>query len=272
MDDPIASFSKMKEAILKDSPRLTEHDAFQFSCGKNAPCFTQCCGDVNIALTPYDVLRMRSHLGMSSSEFLDRYTLIPFSKEQKFPVVLLRMQDNERKSCHFVGVEGCAIYENRPWACRMYPIGVASPGDATEQKFYFIIREDSCEGHGQGTTWTIASWMKAQGVRDYDALGEEFKEIALNPFFQRGGSLTPAQMDMLFMALYDLDRFRRFVFESSFLAKFSLTDTEIEAAKSDDVELLRLGFRWLKFCLFGEKALEIKEQVRRQKAKELAAR
>lgn len=268
MDDPISSLTQMKEAILKESPRLKESDSFQFACGKNSPCFTQCCGDVNIALTPYDVLRMRKHLGISSGEFLHRYTLVPFSKDQKFPVVLLKMQDNERKNCHFVGDEGCTIYEDRPWACRMYPVGVASPGAAEEEKFYFIIQEDLCAGHGQGKEWSIASWIEDQGVGEYDALGEEFKEITLHPFFQRGESLNPAQMDMLFMVLYDLDKFRRFVFESTFLKKFQLDPSETEAARSDDVELLRLGFRWLKFCLFGEKVLEIKEQVRQQKLKE----
>jgi Fe-S-cluster containining protein len=268
MDDPISSLSQMKEAILKESPRLKEDDSFQFACGKNSPCFTQCCGDVNIALTPYDVLRMRKHLGISSGEFLDRYAVIPFYKEQKFPVVLLKMQDNERKSCFFVGEEGCTIYEDRPWACRMYPIGVASPGAESEEKFYFIIREDLCEGHGQGTTWSIATWMQDQGVQEYDEAGEEFKEITLHPFFQQGEVLKPAQMDMLFMVLYDQDKFRRFVFQSSFLEKFDLDPAEIEAAKNDDVELLRLGFKWLRFCLFGEKVLKINEQVRQQKLKE----
>jgi len=270
MDDPISSLEQMKEAILKDAPRLTENDTFQFACGKNSPCFTQCCADVNIALTPYDVIRMRKYLGITSGEFLNRYTIVPFSKEQKFPFVLLKMRDNERKSCHFVGEEGCKIYADRPWACRMYPIGVASPAAEEEEKFYFIINEDPCEGHGQGTKWSIASWMKDQGVDEYDASGEEFKEITLNPLFQQGGTLKPAHMDMLFMVLYDQDKFRRFVFESSFLGKFNLTESEIEAARDDDVELLRLGFRWLKFCLFGEKVLEVKEEVRQQKLKETA--
>ena len=70
------------------------------------------------------------------------------------------------------------------------------------------------------------------------------------------------------MVFYDLDKFRRFVFESSFLEKFDLNQSQIETARRDDVELLRLGFRWLKFCIFGEKVLEINDQVRQQKLKE----
>lgn len=270
MDDPISSLKQMKEAILNKAPRLSEDDTFQFACGKNSPCFTECCGDVNIALTPYDVLRIRKRLGITSGEFLSRYTIVPFSKNQKFPFVLLKMRDNERKSCHFVGEEGCKIYADRPWACRMYPIGVASPSADEEEKFFFILDEDPCEGHGHGTTWSIATWMKDQAVDEYDVLGEEFKEITLNPLFQQGETLKPAQMDMLFMVLYDLDKFRRFVFESSFLEKFNLTETEIEKTRDDDVELLRLGFRWLKFCLFRENSLAVKEEVRQQKLEDAA--
>jgi len=239
--------------------------------GKNASCFTQCCGDVNIALTPYDVIRLKNRLQISSGEFISKYCLVPFSREQKFPVVLLKMQDNERKSCFFVSEEGCGVYEDRPWACRMYPVGVASPGNDDEERFYFILQEDPCEGHGTGPTWTISSWMEDQGVEEYDLLGEEFKAISLHPFFQQGGSLSLPQMDMLFMVLYDLDKFRRFVFESSFLEKFELDEAEKKAAKKDDLALLKLGYRWLRFSLFGEKVLEIKEAVRAKKMSEASS-
>ena len=50
---------KFKEAILKEYPRLSPESKFRFSCHKGLSCFTQCCGDVNIFLTPYDVLRLK---------------------------------------------------------------------------------------------------------------------------------------------------------------------------------------------------------------------
>ena len=33
----------------------------------------------------------------------------------------------------------------------------------------------------------------------------------------------------------------------------------IEKMKEDDVELLKFGFKWLRFSLFGEKTLELRE-------------
>lgn len=264
------SAESLKQAILNDFPRLTKEDSFKFRCGTGVPCFNACCADVNIALTPYDVLRMKNRLAISSSDFLDRYTVIPFSSEQQFPVVLLRMNDDERKSCQFVTRQGCSIYRDRPWACRMYPIGVASPADDDEEKFFFVMKEEVCQGHGNEKTWTVRSWMQDQGVTPYDELGEEFKEIALHEFFLKGHSLKPAQMEMLVMVLYDLDKFRRFVFESSFLKRFEVEDEIVRVIRDNDVELLRLGFRWLKFSLFGQKTMKIKEAAAREVVKSQA--
>ena len=61
------------------------------------------------------------------------------------------------------------------------------------------------------------------------------------------------------MVLYDLDKFRRFVFESSFLERFEVEDAIAEQIQDNDVELMRLGFRWLKFSLFGQKTMKIRE-------------
>jgi Fe-S-cluster containining protein len=265
------AIENLKRSILEDYPRMTEDDTFQFACGRNASCFTQCCADVNIALTPYDILRMKNRLGIDSGEFLDRYTIIPFSRSQNFPVVFLRMKKDARKACHFVTDEGCQVYSDRPWACRMYPVGQASPKHQDEERFFFILEEDPCEGHGSGPCWTVRSWMDDQGVAEYDSLGDEFKQITLHEFFQKGGTLSASQMDMLCMVLYDLDRFRRFVFDSSFLDKFKIGADLVRRAREDDVALLRLGFQWLRFCLFGEHSIEIQDAVKKTGARDLAS-
>lgn len=256
------SASQLPRKILEEAPRFKKSDSFQFQCRPGLGCFNQCCADVNIALTPYDVLRLRSSLKISSTEFLDRYTVIPFSVEQKFPVVLLRMRDDERKTCPFVREEGCSVYSDRPWACRMYPVGVASPAEETQEPFFFLIEEDPCDGHSSECRQSIEDWIEDQGANEYEQKGEDFKQISLHPFFWKGGQLEPSKMNMLVMVLYDLDKFRRFVFESSFLKKFSVDRKTAKAARSDDEALLRLGYRWLRFCLFGEDSIEIRRDVR----------
>jgi Fe-S-cluster containining protein len=118
------------EGILKDQARMTPDDQFTFHCGLNLDCFTECCRDVSIVLTPYDILRLKKALRLDSTEFLERHTLPLFGPQQKFPLTILRM-DPETKKCLFVAEQGCKVYADRPWACRMYPLGVAKPKNPT---------------------------------------------------------------------------------------------------------------------------------------------
>lgn len=248
--------------FLRGKRKVAAEDTFNFGCHSDLPCFNQCCADVNIILTPLDVLRLARRIGMGTTEFLETHAMVPITKDLQLPVVMLKMGSEPEKKCSFVGEAGCSVYEDRPWACRMYPVGVASPKEGSaESKFYFLMKEDVCQGHGKGKTWTVRSWMEDQGASEYDELGEAFKAVTLHDFFQRGGRLEPAKMDMFFMACYKTDAFRRFVFETSFLRKFDEDAAVVERARTDDVALLQIAFRWLRFCLFGEKTLAIKEHV-----------
>lgn len=258
------------ETIIRSSARLTLDDSFVFSCDRSVDCFTRCCGDVSIVLTPYDVLRMKKALKLDSSEFLEKHTLLPFTKEQKVPVVLLKM-DPETRRCPFVTEQGCSIYTDRPWACRMYPLGLAEPDRPTaeDRAFHFLIHEEMCRGHGAGTSLKVRDWIKCQDIEEYDMMGEPFKELMLHPFWDSEEELTPAHIDMYHMACYDLDRFRRFVFETRFLQLFEIDDTRMEAMRRQDLELLDFAMQWLKFSLFHERTMKLKpsgSRVRRQAA------
>ena len=58
---------------------------------------------------------------------------------------------------------------------------------------------------------------------------------------------------MFFMVSYNIDKFRSFVFESSFLERFEVDAETLEKLKSDDVALLKFGVGWLKNILFKQK-------------------
>lgn len=256
---------KLKETILKEYPRMSLEDSFQFECGHHLDCFNNCCSDVNIFLTPYDVLRMRQALKMTSTDFLGKYTLIPFDENQNLPVPLLTMKDDEIKGCHFVDkTAGCTIYQDRPWPCRMYPIGLASPSNepgAVNERFYFLMREDVCHGLGMKRDWTVQEWIQDQGIEPYDEFGELFKEITLHRRFNDGFKPNPKHIEIYWMGLYDIDRFRQMIFESSFLSRVDIPQADVEKLKEDDETLLRLGFNWVKTALFGEKSLPIKPEA-----------
>lgn len=269
----MTQFDDLKEQILAESERLGPDDRFAFACHPGVSCFNVCCGDVNIFLTPYDLLRLKRRLGLSSTELLARHTIKPFTKEQELPVVVLKMDESrDGKPCPFVGEQGCSIYEDRPWPCRMYPVGVASGRTRDNPdgvEFYFLLKEEPCEGFREGKAWTIREWIDDQGAADYDEWGQLFKEINLHPAL-RSRSLNPQQMEMYFTACYDLDRFRSFVFESSFLDKYDVEPEVVEAIRADDEELLRFAFRWLKACLFGEPTLKITSETLEQYRRRLA--
>jgi hypothetical protein len=248
------------DPAVADLPRLTPDDLVTFRCSPEIDCFTQCCRDVSIVLTPYDVLRLSRALGVRTDEFLEAHTITPFTRDQKVPVVLLKM-DPETKRCPFVGETGCRVYPDRPWACRMYPLGLAEPKDAGARRFHFLVREDSCHGHHCGTARTVRQWVREQGVDDYEMMGRSFAELMLHEGWARERPLTPQQMAMYYTACYDLDAFRRFVFETRFLALFDIDEARVEALRQDDQELLDFAVQWLRFSLFGERTLRLKPEA-----------
>ncbi|OFW65267.1 MAG: hypothetical protein A2Y74_03960 [Actinobacteria bacterium RBG_13_63_9] len=262
---PEDSRKELEERILKDSPRFGPEDRFKFACHPGISCFNQCCGDVNVFLSPYDVLRMKKRLGMKSSEFLEKYTILPVQKDMKTPVVVLRMNDDETKTCPFLTEEGCGIYSDRPWPCRMYPLGLATQKDTPDgwrgDRFYFLLQEEGCKGFSEPREWSVREWLDDQGIDEYDQWGEGFKELALHEFFEDGGILSPEKIHMLFTACYDLDKFRQFVFESTLLQRFEVDEDLIEEMRHDDEELLRFAFLWLRFSLFGEQTMKVKAEV-----------
>ena len=219
---------------------------------------------------------MKNYLGITSREFLDRYTILPIDRNQKYPVVLLKMDDSEAKRCPFVDTEkGCTIYENRPWACRMYPVGLASPKESESpinEEFYFILKDPICEGFKENKDWTIEQWLDDQGIAEYNELGECFKEIILHHRMQVDNPLDEKKIEMLFMVCYDLDAFRRFVFESRFLEKFEVDEDRQQQIRSDDVELMKFGYDWLKFSLFGESTMTVQSEILEAKKKELESK
>ena len=256
---------RLQQKIIEESQRLGPDDKFTFDCHPGVSCFNLCCRDVNIFLTPYDVLRLKKRLGMKSYEFLEKYTLLPIQKDMQTPIVLLKMNEDEGKTCQFVTDRGCGVYTDRPWPCRMYPLGLAAQRDTEDgwqgERFYFLLREEVCRGFGEAREWTIREYLDRQQVDDYDEWGEGYKELTLHKFFEAGGTLTPDKMHMFYTACYDLDRFREFVFESTMLQRFDIDEDFIEEMRDSDEALLRFAFLWLRFSLFGEQTVRVKGNI-----------
>jgi Fe-S-cluster containining protein len=247
---------------LRDKRELTEGETFNFGCHSGLSCFTDCCADINIFLTPVDVLRLSRKLNLSTTDFLDRHTLVPITKELHLPVVVLRMGADTNKRCPFVADTGCQVYEDRPWSCRMYPVGMGlPPARAGEEPkpMFFLFEDEFCKGREEQAEWTVAKWRADQGVERQEEIETGYREIVSHPWFIGGTRrLDPKRMEMFYTGCYDLDTFRRFVFESTFLNRFELDEELVEKIRASDEELLRFAFRWLRFALFAEPTLKIR--------------
>ena len=75
--------------------------------------------------------------------------------------------------------------------------------------------------------------------------------------------------EMYYMAAYDLDRFRRFVFESTFLERFETDPVEVESIKHDDVALYKFSMKWLEYGLIGQQVLQAKPEAMAARKREL---
>jgi Fe-S-cluster containining protein len=233
---------------------------FRFKCHKNIPCFNKCCAKLNLTLTPYDILRMKSRLGIMSDTFLEKYTYTEMEKQKRFPTIKLQMKDDEGKTCPFVSQTGCTIYEDRPGACRMYPIGRASAiveGKKNAVEKYFIVNEAHCLGFQEEKSWSLEQWIKHEGLGKYYEMNDLWLEIVSSPRSLGEGDTTK-KIQMFFMVSYNIDVFRKFIFESGFFQRFEVDPEIKEKITSDDRELMKFGFLWLKFSLFGEKTIDLK--------------
>ncbi len=236
---------------------LTGGDRIRFRCHQGLACFTRCCRDVNIFLSPYDILRMKTRLEMTSGDFLERYTISLIPEASGFPVILLKMEEEHDKTCPFVTTEGCSIYVDRPWACRMFPLDQDNSAGA----FRLIADPSFCLGMGGEEETTVGEYLGRQGLSHYAESETLLGRIASHPRFSKEHIQNPKVQEMCRMALYDLDRFRRFVLESRFLEIFEVEKEIAERIKTDDLELMRLAHRWLEFGLVAGETLKMREDV-----------
>ena len=259
----------MSENILdtaelnKSSMEPIRDGKFSFACHPGVPCFTRCCCDLDLALTPYDVLRLKNRLGIPSSDFLDRYTTDQVRHNCGLPMLMLKMKEDSKRTCPFLGPEGCTVYQDRPGACRLYPVARAAKyvgGRVKEQ--LFLIKEPHCLGFQEEKEWTDKEWLEDQGLDLYNemnslwmAINQSGKETNTPP------PITEEKLKMYFMACYNLDTFNKFVFESRLLSLFHIDKKTLSQIQSDQRELLKFSFRWLQFAIFAKKTMKPKKGV-----------
>jgi len=255
----------------KDSPvepiPLEEESRFDFACHRGLACYTDCCRGIEITLSPYDVLRLSRRLGLATGAFLDRHARSATHGPSGLPLVVLRMGDDERRSCPFVSPDGCTVYGDRPALCRSYPVGIAAyalskggEGRRQLERATFLVREEHCLGHREPRVWSAADWLEAEGATEYDEANRDWLEALL----RRPPQDEPAderRRVLVHLACYDLDRFRDFVFRSPFLGQFEVDPAEVEAMRREDRALLGFALRFVKWLLGVEETMRLRPEA-----------
>ncbi|MCF8057049.1 MAG: YkgJ family cysteine cluster protein [Desulfocapsa sp.] len=264
--------------------KLTLDSKIKFRCHPGVKCFTACCRGIKIVLTPYDILMLKKRLNIPAHEFLQEYTTPVYLEKTDMPGVALKLREDDDNKCPFVTPEGCTVYTDRPSACRYYPVGMAdfhegqgAMGEGADQKdeekFFFIVKEDHCKGFEEDKEWTVAEWRADQGVDVRDEMNKEWLRLVMRrKSFGHQASLSEQAKRMFFMSSTDLDHFRRFILESTFLDTYIIDDETVEKIKNDDVELMLFSFKYLANALFGAEGLSIREDKIQEKVKEIQER
>ncbi|HRJ51359.1 MAG TPA: YkgJ family cysteine cluster protein [Candidatus Thiothrix moscowensis] len=249
---------------------LTDNTSIQFNCHPGVSCFNICCKAADVTLAPFDILRLKKRLGLTSSEFLDQYT-VPFQVDgHGTPGVKLRT--DESKACLFVREEGCSVYEDRPAACRYYGLGVLShraEGSSEDVQYYFRNQEAHCQGWHTDKVMTIHDYRQQQGTPEYDAINREWMQLMLKKKSAGPaiGKPDPLSFQLYFMGSFDIDRFRRFVESPQFAKVYILSDETREELK-DDIALQKFAFRLLRQVLFDEQTIPTHANILEQRWEE----
>ena len=250
----------MKEASLPSGEKPIGQGPFPFDCHPQIDCFAVCCKDVDMYLYPYDILRMKNNLGIVSDKFLEKHTFSAVRDNPFFPSVMLKMTDQPQKPCPFLTAGGCGIYEDRPSSCRTYPLerGVARGLEhGSREDFYFLKRAPHCLGHQEKKEWAVEEWIADQQIEPYNKMNDLWVDIdtifRTNPWGK--GVAADKKLRMAFMACFNVDHFRNFILNSSFLSRLDLSKDHIEKMTKDDTEAMKFGFKWVKFFLTGQPIL-----------------
>ena len=130
---------------------LHMHSPFSFVCDR---C-SQCCRNKLININPYEISRLAKGLGITTTEFIRQFT-------QDGGIHLLQKDDG---SCYFLSRTGCQVHKNRPFVCRLFPLG--RHGDEHGGEYFFILPLDESCRKNLGKQFTVQKYLQNQGAMEY---------------------------------------------------------------------------------------------------------
>ncbi|MDY0163688.1 YkgJ family cysteine cluster protein [Desulfobotulus sp.] len=228
--------------------------AICFSCHAERSCFNHCCHDISQVLYPYDILRLKNHLALSSSAFLATYCTVSDGESTALPVVTFKLDAGHDWACPFVNDEGCRVYPDRPASCRIFPFARGlvrdrATGRITEH--YARIPDPQCQGFTEPHSLPFAQWLGGQELATYNEMNDAMMPLISLKNRLRPGPLEPWEKEIFITGCYDLDGFRDGAFRSGQLVDL-FPEERLLAAEKHEEKLLLLALEWVRFRLFGK--------------------
>ncbi len=239
----------MGDRRLRVDP-LPPDEPFRFTCHPGVACFGDCCSDLQLMLHPYDVLRLRQALGQASDHFLEHHADIEAAPGSGFPQVSLRMREGGDRPCPFVREGACTVYEDRPGACRSYPVGRGAQldEDGRVQVEHLLVREDHCRGFDAGETWTAERWLADQRVAEYLRSNDRHLRLVARWLKERE-VLGPGPRRLVTLALYRPDVLGERIRDGRWPDGEPLPEGQEAAILEDEAARLHHAFDWVESVL-----------------------
>jgi Fe-S-cluster containining protein len=132
--------------------------AFAYTCHR---C-RRCCTGKRIWVNPYEVFRLARRLGLTTTRFLEQYTVNGGTE--------LAVRDD--LSCVFLGEQGCTVHGDRPLVCRLYPLGRAVQTGAPDR--YFTLEPHPQSEGVFSDDGTVAEYLEQQGAAPFLAAADTY--------------------------------------------------------------------------------------------------
>ena len=151
-----------------------DEDPLNFVCRQCA----RCCRNSAIRLSPYDILKICHHRGLSTIQFHQHHSnFILDAENQNFLTCMLKTSPQ----CLFLDGTACTIYAYRPQGCRTFPLGAQHiyDGKVFQNNYYVVER---CGGFNTTEKTSVGQYKKEQGVYSDDLIAPwaKFKTEAIN--------------------------------------------------------------------------------------------
>lgn len=143
---------------------LAETDLMQLSCGING-CSSNCCAkSAPIILNPYELALICRASGMSYEDLLD---FVDTDRAKGFPLVMLPRDP----ACHFWTGKGCRIYNARPLACRLFPLGRVFDNGRSH---LVLPKLNVCRGLTSSSTKSVLDYLRDQDTALFIEMADQW--------------------------------------------------------------------------------------------------